>query len=309
MNRILASAPFVLLAALLAALLVGCARDPAVPRTEPCAFYRLPLVAGTSAIVLQGNHGAFSHTGVNEFAWDFDLPEGTPVVASADGVVIDVTHHFVEGGPRDELRRRANRVSVDHGHGFVSVYQHLTPHSVVVKPGQLVYRGQLLGKSGNTGFSTQPHLHYEIVDGGERSAPSCFGDVDGGVPEHGRTVLSGNRFDPYGRVVAPQLSQMPRFAYAQNDVELLTVLPVGILSGTVGLTGRALKPAERAVIFVAEREGEVVRSTNAPVRDDGIFYLHLGLSGLHGRYRFGVALADRSGRFTYNMSTLLTILP
>jgi murein DD-endopeptidase MepM/ murein hydrolase activator NlpD len=297
------SAPFLVLVALFA----GCAQDPAVPRTEPCEVYRLPLVAGTSAKVLQGNHGAFSHTGVNEFAWDFDLPEGTPVVASADGVVIDATFHFVEGGPRDELRRRANRVSVDHGRGFVSVYQHLAPHSLVVKPGQLVFRGQLLGKSGNTGFSTQPHLHYEVTDGGGRSSPSCFGDV--GVPEQGRTVLSGNRFDPRGRIVVPRLSQMPRFAYAQNDVELLTVLPVGILSGTVGLTGRALKPAERAVIFVAERDGEVVRSTNAPVRDDGIFYLRLGLGGLHGRYRFGVALADRSGRFTYNMSTLLTILP
>jgi murein DD-endopeptidase MepM/ murein hydrolase activator NlpD len=301
MNRIAAWA--------LVPFLFGCARDPVVPHADPCAFYRLPLVAGTKTTVLQGNHGAFSHTGVNEFAWDFDVPEGTPVVAAADGVVVEATDHFVEGGARDALRQRANRVNVDHGRGFLSVYQHLAPHSVVVRPGQLVYRGQPLGKSGNTGFSTQPHVHYEIVDGGERSSPSCFGDVDGGVPSQGQAVVSDNRFEPRGRIVVPQLSQMPRLAYAQNGVELLTVLPVGILSGAVGITGRALKPAERAVIFVAQREGDVVRSTNAPVREDGIFHLRLGLDGLHGRYRFGLALTDRSGRFTYNMSTLLTILP
>ncbi len=291
------------------ATLIACAPNAVVPKSEPCEFYRLPLVAGAQASILQGNHGAFSHTGVNEFAWDFDVQEGTPIVASGDGVVIDVTDHFVKGGAREELRRRANRVSIDHGHGFQSIYQHLAPHSIVVRPGQLVHRGQFLGKSGNTGFSTMPHLHYEVVDGGERSAPSCFGDVEGGVPEQGQSVRSDNRFDPRGRIVVPQLSPMPRYAYAQNDIELLTVLPTGILSGAVGLTGRALKPASHAVIFVAEREGDVVRSARATVRDDGVFYLRLELNGLHGRYRFGVTLSDASGRYTFNMSTLLTILP
>ena len=299
MNRIFASITF--------ALVVGCARDAAVPRSEPCALFRLPLTAGMQTTVLQGNHGSFSHTGVNEYAWDFDVPEGTDVVASADGVVIDVTDHFVEGGARDELRLRANRVSVDHGHSYQSVYQHLAPHSIVVRPGQLVYRGQLLGKSGNTGFSTMPHLHYELVDGSEQSMPSCFGDV--GVPELRQSVRSDNHFDPRGRIVIPQLSAMPRLSYARNDVELLTVLPVGILSNAVGLTGRALKPAARAVLYVTEREGGVVRSSSVPVGENGIFYARIDLKDLHGRYRFGVTLADQSGRFSYNMSTLLTILP
>ena len=92
--------------------------------------------------------GAF-HTGV-----DLSAPEGTPVHAAADGVVI----HAEWSG------RYGKMVVVDHGNGMQTYYAHLSRFYAV--PGQETRQGQVIGYSGATGRVTAPHLHYEVRVGG-----------------------------------------------------------------------------------------------------------------------------------------------
>jgi len=81
---------------------------------------------------------------------DIGAPTGTPILASADG---RVTFSGKKAG-------FGYFVQIDHGYGLESVYAHNS--TVVAKKGQLIKRGQLIAKVGNTGYSTGPHLHYEI---------------------------------------------------------------------------------------------------------------------------------------------------
>lgn len=82
---------------------------------------------------------------------DFSAPIGTPVYATGDGVV--KTAGRVMSG-------YGNMIDIDHGFNYLTRYAHLS--EVLVKPGQQVKRGDLIGKVGNTGKSTGPHLHYEV---------------------------------------------------------------------------------------------------------------------------------------------------
>ncbi len=90
---------------------------------------------------------------------DISVAHGTPVCASADGVVVYADR---EGG-------YGKVVKVSHGYGYQTVYAHLS--TMTVKQGQKVTRGQLVGKSGMTGRTTGPHLHYEVWKDGEKQNP------------------------------------------------------------------------------------------------------------------------------------------
>jgi hypothetical protein len=81
---------------------------------------------------------------------DFSVPIGTPVRVTGDGVVAAV----------QQQRGFGRVIKVDHGHGLSTVYAHLDEQ--LVKKGDVVSRGDIIGKSGNSGRSSAPHLHYEI---------------------------------------------------------------------------------------------------------------------------------------------------
>lgn len=83
---------------------------------------------------------------------DFSVSSGTPVHTTANGIVV-----VAESGTRSAYGKH---VIVRHALGFTTLYAHL--QEVKVKPGEFVRRGGLLGRSGNTGTSTAPHLHYEV---------------------------------------------------------------------------------------------------------------------------------------------------
>jgi len=140
-------------------------------RPEPYA-YRLPYPSGLTFSVLQGFHGTFSHRGSNEFAVDFDCPVATPVLAARDGTVIAYNAAAQGAGTTPEFLdyKRTNFVLVLHDDGTIGEYMHLSPSGIEVKPGQRVARGSRLALSGNTGFSSTPHLHFQVMTAGEDGA-------------------------------------------------------------------------------------------------------------------------------------------
>lgn len=125
--------------------------------------YQLPFDARRFSVG-QAPQGRFSHRDAeNRHAVDFTLPEGTPVLAARAGRVIRVQAGFSGNGldPQRD-RERANYVRIVHDDGSMAVYAHLQHEGVRVREGQQVQAGQLIGLSGNTGYSTAPHLHFAV---------------------------------------------------------------------------------------------------------------------------------------------------
>jgi len=83
---------------------------------------------------------------------DFAGPKGVPVYATGNGKVEVAEFSFFGYG---------NVILIDHGFGYKSRYAHL--QKIIVKPGDTVVRGQIIGTLGNSGRSTGPHLHYEVI--------------------------------------------------------------------------------------------------------------------------------------------------
>ena len=153
--------------------------------------YALPYASGRSYRVLQGYRSRFSHTGLEAFAVDFDMPEGTPVHAARPGVVARVEESHSIGCWEDGCGRYANFIVVLHDDGTTGEYYHLQQDGALVEVGERVERGQKIGLSGNTGHTTMPHLHfavYRATEGGNtQSIPVRFRSADGLVtrPRHG----------------------------------------------------------------------------------------------------------------------------
>lgn len=97
------------------------------------------------------------HTGL-----DFRVHIGTPVSAAANGLVISAERAGAYG----------NRIEIQHADGFVTTYNHLS--EIDVKVGQRVAAGDFIGKSGNTGHTTGPHLHLEVLKDGELRNPATW---------------------------------------------------------------------------------------------------------------------------------------
>jgi murein DD-endopeptidase MepM/ murein hydrolase activator NlpD len=136
------------------------------PRAQPARYaYGLPYSAGLTFSVLQGFHGAFSHRGSNEYAVDFDCPVATTVLATRPGMVVAAFAAATSAGTSPEFLdyRRTNFVLVLHDDGTLGEYMHLSPSGIEVSPGQRVERGQSMALSGNTGFSSTPHLHFQVM--------------------------------------------------------------------------------------------------------------------------------------------------
>jgi len=129
--------------------------------TEP---YRLPYALSSSIRISQAFPDVKTHTDpASQHAIDFVMPIGTDVFAAREGVVVEVASDFFESGTDPQLDGpRANIVRVLHDDGTMALYVHLNWNTIRVVPGQRVSRGEYLADSGNTGFSTGPHLHFVV---------------------------------------------------------------------------------------------------------------------------------------------------
>ncbi|MCL1825769.1 MAG: M23 family metallopeptidase [Betaproteobacteria bacterium] len=142
------------------------------------ARYQLPFPKGTPFLVVQGPGSGLGslithNNDHSRYAFDLGVPEGTPVAAAREGVVIDVKDSFTEGRPDPSFSSKANYVAIMHIDSSVAYYVHLAPRSALVRPGQQVYAGDVIAYSGNTGFSYGPHLHFDV----RRAAISERGEV------------------------------------------------------------------------------------------------------------------------------------
>ncbi len=129
------------------------------PGAQPRAYpYPLPWVGGPFRLT-QGPGGKYSHSDPKgRYAMDIAMPEGTPIVAARSGMVVKVENNQGEGGAQPS----GNFVRVLHDDGTMGVYLHLMRGSVTVNEGQRVLLGTRLARSGNTGNSTGPHLHFVV---------------------------------------------------------------------------------------------------------------------------------------------------
>ncbi len=126
--------------------------------------YRAPFSAGNDFPITQAFPAAVTHdTPDSEYAVDIAMPIGTDILAARSGIVFEVAgHHFKGGINRAENAHSANFVRVLHNDGTFAVYAHLNWDSVRVRPGDYVVAGQYIADSGNTGFSSGPHLHFAV---------------------------------------------------------------------------------------------------------------------------------------------------
>jgi murein DD-endopeptidase MepM/ murein hydrolase activator NlpD len=108
------------------------------------------------------------HTGC-----DFSAPQGTPIYATGDGKVVKVKTNY---------RGYGKEVEIDHGYGYITKYAHMKEFAV--KNGARVKRGEIIGYVGNTGSSTAPHLHYEVIKDGKKVNPMHFFYQDLGAEEY-----------------------------------------------------------------------------------------------------------------------------
>ncbi|HJS58461.1 MAG TPA: M23 family metallopeptidase, partial [Vicinamibacteria bacterium] len=112
-------------------------------------------------VVGQGNCGSSSHAAgtIVQYAYDVLMPIGTPVLAARSGTVFLVEERFVDGTRRPG---EENYINVLHQDGTLAGYVHLTQNGALVAGGDSVVQGQMIGLSGDTGSSTEPHLHFHV---------------------------------------------------------------------------------------------------------------------------------------------------
>lgn len=166
--------------------------DPG-PRHDEAARYRIPFGGPAPRRLTQRGNGGFSHRG--RVAYDFKMPKGMPILAAREGIVASVVDEYTRGARRKSLAGKANRVSIAHPDGTIARYVHLSKGALVTV-GQHVKAGQRIGTSGNTGYTTGPHLHFEVY----RAVPEGDSETidirfDDGSPR-GAAPVAGSYYGP-----------------------------------------------------------------------------------------------------------------
>lgn len=157
----------------------------------------LPFPKGKKYVVTQGYRDTLSHnTLYNMYALDFNLQVNDTITSADYGIVVGLVKDYKYGGASKVWKEndRSNYITIYHPHsGLYTQYGHLVFNGSLVKIGDRIERGQAIGLSGNTGFSTGPHLHFNVLVPkkglGLVSIPAVFeGDIHGEDLKIGTTV-------------------------------------------------------------------------------------------------------------------------
>ena len=135
------------------------AKLSSLPAIQPVSNKQLNRIASGFGMRIDPVYGTPKmHRGL-----DFTAPQGTPIYATGDGIIITA------GNSGDGY---GNHVEINHGYGYVTLYGHMV--RVKVRGGQKVKRGEIIGWVGSTGKSTGPHCHYEVSINGANVNPVYF---------------------------------------------------------------------------------------------------------------------------------------
>ncbi len=159
--------------------------------------YRAPFALAKKFKVSQAFPIGVTHnTADSYYGVDIVMPIGTDVYAARDGTVVEVASTNFRAGPNpEEERAAANLVRILHDDGTFAIYAHLNWNTIRVQPGDEVKRGEYIADSGNTGFSTGPHLHFVVLrnNGGRvESLPIVFEGRNGTAiyPQTGQELVA-----------------------------------------------------------------------------------------------------------------------
>jgi murein DD-endopeptidase MepM/ murein hydrolase activator NlpD len=123
-------------------------------------IYHLPFANGNKFFLIQAYNSKFSHA--NELSLDFKMKKGSKICAAREGVVTATKEDSDVGGLKDEYYNEGNHIIITHNDGSVAMYWHLQKGAVLVNIGDTITKGQLIGYSGNTGYTAFPHLHFQV---------------------------------------------------------------------------------------------------------------------------------------------------
>lgn len=138
--------------------------------------YALPFESKKTHLLVQGYFGKYSHK--ERVALDFKMKRGTKVLAARTGIVIRIKEDGYRGGLKRKYRSDGNNIIIQHFDNSRSGYWHLQKDGALVNVGDTVKQGQVIGLSGNTGYTAFPHLHFIVwkfnADGQFRQIPTRF---------------------------------------------------------------------------------------------------------------------------------------
>lgn len=255
----------------------------------------LPFEAGETHEIGQGMHGAFSHYGNATHALDFPLPEGTTVVAARDGVVVGTKEDSSSGCPDPSCADQGNFVRIDHGDGTYALYYHLQHDGALVELGDRVCAGEPIARSGNTGYSSAPHLHFQAEDAFGVSLPLWvreLGDLTDGVAFAGLSATSANE-PPASCEHAIAPADCAPDLFAHDGVLDLAGLPCALASidHDYLVTGRVLGPGPR-VYWATKGDGAADWVTHCrDAAPDGTFSITVRFSSSDTTRRSYVTIA------------------
>ncbi|MCP4757538.1 MAG: M23 family metallopeptidase [Proteobacteria bacterium] len=174
----------------------GCRGRSSGIKDGPVNLY-LPYPNGTTYTVSQTWFGTYSHSySGREHALDFPITENLPIWPVAAGKVMDLKED--SNTTCTSNCADANYVTVDHGGGYYAKYMHFCQNCVDVDIGAEIDGNTLIGRAGNTGWSTESHLHFEVVDW-EENCTVTYGFAN--IADGARTALTqGNPYTSQNRV-------------------------------------------------------------------------------------------------------------
>lgn len=167
--------------------------DPRSTIVDSSARYIYPFPKGKSYTVIQGYNGSFSHqNNYSRYAIDLNLADGDTVCAARKGVVVGVIEGYDVGGNWEKYRPYANFITVYHQDGTMAQYVHLKLNGALVELGDSVAVGTPIALAGSTGYTSSPHLHFNVIvptADHAKSIPIKFLQIDGNAITQGYTLF------------------------------------------------------------------------------------------------------------------------